>query len=60
MDVILYECGICDCYHPWDWTGDCRDDANRYGSPEDYAAQHGVSVYYVEVRPMAERLKADG
>ena len=59
MDVILYECGICDCYHPWDWTGDCRDDANRYGSPEDYAAQH-VSVYYVEVRPMAERLKADG
>lgn len=24
-----YECGICDCIHPWNWDGDCRDDANR-------------------------------
>ena len=26
----FYECGICSCLHPWDWDGDCRDDANRY------------------------------
>jgi hypothetical protein len=25
----LYECGICSCYHPWNWDADCRDDANR-------------------------------
>ena len=26
---MFYECGICDSIHPWDWNGDCRDDANR-------------------------------
>lgn len=25
----FYECGICGSNHPWDWNGDCRDDANR-------------------------------
>jgi len=25
-----YECGICDHLHPWDWSGDCRDDRNRF------------------------------
>lgn len=25
-----YECGICGCWHPLDWDGDCRDDANRF------------------------------
>lgn len=56
---VLYECGICDCYHPWRWNGDCRDDANRYGSPEGYAAHCHVSVYDVEVRSMDDRLTAD-
>lgn len=57
---ILYECGICDCYHPWSWAGDCRDDANRYGDPEGYAAKQHVSVDNVEVRSMEDRLAADG
>jgi len=26
----FYDCGICECYHPADWDGDCRDDANRF------------------------------
>jgi hypothetical protein len=55
----LYECGICDCYHPWSFDGDCRDDSNRYGSPEEYAEKMKVSPYEVEVRTMTERLAAD-
>jgi len=30
----FYECGICDCIHPWLWNGDCRDDANRLSLDE--------------------------
>lgn len=26
----FYQCGICDCYHPRQWNGDCRDDKNRF------------------------------
>lgn len=26
----FYPCGICNCYHPHDWDGDCRDDDNRF------------------------------
>ena len=27
---ILEECGSCDQSHPYDFTGDCRDDSNRF------------------------------
>lgn len=30
----FYECGICNCYHPAEWDGDCRDDDNRYAMDE--------------------------
>ncbi len=56
---ILYECGICDCYHPWEFCGDCRDDSNRFGSPEEYAEKLGVTPYDIEVRSMDERVQAD-
>lgn len=56
---ILYECGICSCYHPWDFGGDCRDDANRYGAPEEYEEQHKLAIGSVEVRSMEEREAAD-
>ncbi len=55
----LYECGICDCYHPWEWDGDCREDANRFDGPEDYAAHLGISEYDVDVSSMDERVQAD-
>ena len=29
-----YECGICEHLHPWNFDGDCRDDANRLRSDE--------------------------
>lgn len=56
---VLYECGICDAYHPWKWHGDCRDDANRYGGPEDYAARHGMTDWNIEVRSMEDRIEED-
>ena len=57
-DLILYECGICDCYYPWEFSGDCRDDSNRFGSPEENAVKLGVDAYSVEVRSMDNRVLA--
>ena len=42
--ITLVECGCCSCYHPNTFWGDCRDDANRYASPEDYAERHRMSI----------------
>lgn len=30
----FYECGICDCYHPAGWVGDCREDGARFFADE--------------------------
>lgn len=27
---VFIECGCCNCYHPAEFYGDCRDDANRF------------------------------
>ena len=59
MSVIIYECGICDAYHPWTWSGDCRDDANRF-YPDEYADRLGIDETEIEVRTMDERVTADG
>ncbi len=59
MQHILYECGICDCFHPWNWNGDCRDNENSYGSPEDYAERFSLDELTIEVRSMDERVDAD-
>lgn len=56
---ILYECGICDCLHPWDFQGDCRDNNNRYADAEDYAERHNISEYDIDVLEWEERLEAD-
>lgn len=32
----LEECGSCGAYHRKDYWGDCRNDAQRFASPEDY------------------------
>ncbi len=60
MKHILYECDICGAYHPWDFSGDCRDDDNRFPDVEDYACFVGVDPDEVEVRSMTDRLEADG
>jgi len=59
MKTKIYECGICGCYHPWEWDGDCRDDANRIASPEEYAKQLGVDPWAIEVMSMDDRIEAD-
>lgn len=49
----FYECGGCDNYHPLGWTGDCRDDANRYHfDDEDNMVNgkgEGVRLYLYEI-----------
>jgi len=55
----MYECGICECYHPWEFDGDCRDDANRFGDPEVYAEKLGINQDNIEVLSMQDRLDAD-
>jgi hypothetical protein len=57
--VKLYECGICDCLHPWEFDGDCREDSERYASPEDYAQRHGIKTETIDVLSREERQKAD-
>lgn len=59
MNHVLYECGICDCLHPWNWNGDCREDAARFGDVSEYAEKHGISEQDVEVRLWEERVNAD-
>ena len=59
---ILYECGICSCWHPWEWNGDCREDANRYADPEDYAERLHLSRLEfndIHLRSMDDRIEAD-
>lgn len=56
---VLYECGICDCLHPWDWDGDCRNDEYRFADVEDYTERFKVFAHDVEVRSMEDRVRAD-
>lgn len=30
MKPAYYCCGVCNHYHPVEWNGDCREDANRF------------------------------
>lgn len=57
--LVLYECGICGSYHRWSFDGDCREDAERINSPEEFAAQIGVPSIMVEVRSMEDRVATD-
>lgn len=56
---VIYRCGICECCHPWNWNGDCREDANRYADAEDFAARNRVPVSEVEEREWEDRVEAD-
>lgn len=56
MKPIYYECGICGHAHPWEFNGDCRDNANRF-TFESLDSKHGADGY--ELRSMEERLEAD-
>jgi hypothetical protein len=47
--TIIYKCS-CGNYHPWSFDGDCRDDDNRYSSPEEYAEENNLDPDDIEVR----------
>ena len=56
--MTYYECGICDHLHLWNWSGDCREDANRFTLSDLEDA--GVDIYGHDViRTMDERVEAD-
>lgn len=50
----LYDCGICNQFHPVGWDGDCRDDNNRYPDEEAYARKFGIPVEDVTVEDLEE------
>ena len=43
---VYYDCEICGYFHPINWNGDCRDDANRF-SYDQLDAKHGVNGYEI-------------
>jgi hypothetical protein len=47
--IVIYRCS-CGTYHPWTFDGDCRDDDNRYSSPEEYAEENNLDPDDIEVR----------
>jgi hypothetical protein len=49
-----YDCGICGQIHPWNFDGDCRDDANRFNL-EALEGRHGVNGF--ELLEWCERVK---
>lgn len=53
---LYYDCGICGHFHPWDWRGDCREDANRL-TYDQLDEKHGIDGF--EIRSMADRVEAD-
>ena len=44
----IIRCGCCDSYHRLDYTGDCRNDAERIPSFEDAIERFGRVVEYFE------------
>lgn len=52
----FYACEICGHAHPWDWNGDCRDNANRF-SDDDLDQKYGPDGY--DLATMSDRVLAD-
>jgi hypothetical protein len=50
-----YDCEICGYYHPWEWNGDCRDDAARF-TDEELDAKHPLGWVLLS---MDDRVNAD-
>lgn len=56
MKPKYYDCEICGHIHPWEWDGDCRDDANRFTCSE-LESKHRRTGF--ELCTMDERVEAD-
>jgi hypothetical protein len=46
--VKVVQCGSCGGYHRLDFSGDCREDSERFASPEDAEERLGVPVEEVD------------
>ncbi len=49
--IAVIECGCCCCWHRAEFTGDCRNDAERFASPEQAANRLNslVQVAYLDI-----------
>jgi hypothetical protein len=45
----LIECGCCGYWHEDTFHGDCRDNSERYESPEDYARRNRITTKDIRV-----------
>jgi hypothetical protein len=54
----LADCDQCGSLHPYEFLGDCREDANRYGDEQDYAERNDASVFDIVVLPTHETIAA--
>ena len=48
----IFECGSCGSWHRADFTGDCREDSERFAGPEDFEERTGEEA--IEVDTCAE------
>jgi hypothetical protein len=55
----LYECEICGGLHRWEFSGDCRDDANRFADEEDFARRISIARICIDVHSMTDRVASD-
>lgn len=62
-EVALLECGCCGCFHPAgpllpggsaNYMNDCRYDANRFNSAEEYQERTGKTAVEVWLRGQEE------
>lgn len=58
MEAVYYQCGICGCLHPWEWNGDCRENANRF-TLDQLEDMYGDDYWHLDIRSMEERIIAD-
>lgn len=58
---VLYECGICDQLHRWEFDGDCWIDAERFSDEIEYCdkTRQDVRLQDIEVRSWDDRQNAD-
>lgn len=48
--AVFYSCGGCEHYHPINWNGDCRDDANRF-TGDDLDEKYGSDGWTETLSP---------
>lgn len=58
MTYYFYECGICDCLHPCQFAGNCREDDKRFALDE-LEERYGVENVVVVPMDQADEWPAE-